>query len=520
VRRLEIHSWRVAHLDAILATVVGAAASAAVFHRLEISAWFDEAYSFGMATQSWQSYVTRWFWGAESNMALYYVILRGWLGFLSLFGVAPSEVLLRLPSALGAIGAAVTVYFLGRRVFGRIAGLVGAGLFLANFLEMILAQNARAYSLEMLLLCLSWLALFAALEEDSKRWWAVYVAAGTLSVWATLFSGLVLVSQVVALVMLLVLPGPWQAHVRNSIRSAVVSLAVTFVLVLPIGVDAVLHGGPVWVPPAQLSDLRALLLLIDGGSRNYERLVLASAGLAFVLAAAAIVPRLARLTLASRSTLGAAAAMGSWLVVPIAISFALTRPGLNLHLFFPRYLVVVVPPLCLLAALAVEALPSRVLQLALAIALAVVAWQPFTFYYQLAQVQDFKDPVQWIQQRYQAGDGMVCEPAVQCGIPVAYYLQADPGPARIDRDSPGRFSWEDSSSVPVTKDTLLAYAGHHRRIFFVFAPLGQSPALDSEAASLEAELTADGFHLIETVSARATAATVRVDLFEATAGGA
>ncbi|HWO45846.1 MAG TPA: glycosyltransferase family 39 protein, partial [Methylomirabilota bacterium] len=118
-----------------------------------------------MSTQSWQSFFSRWVWGSESNMFLYYLILRGWLGLLKLVGVAPNEVLLRLPSAVFAVGAAVVVFALGRRLFGRIAGLVAGGLFLANFLQMILAQTARAYSLGLLLMCVSWLALFIALEK-------------------------------------------------------------------------------------------------------------------------------------------------------------------------------------------------------------------------------------------------------------------------------------------------------------------------------------------------------------------
>jgi len=103
-----------------------------VFHRLDIGVWFDEAYSYGMATQSWSSFLSRWAWGSESNMFLYYVILRGWLGVLKLIGVAPTEVLLRLPSALFAVAGAVAVFALGRRLFGRVAGIIAGGLFLAN----------------------------------------------------------------------------------------------------------------------------------------------------------------------------------------------------------------------------------------------------------------------------------------------------------------------------------------------------------------------------------------------------
>jgi len=473
-----------------------------VFHRLDISAWFDEAYSYGMSTQSWQSFFSRWVWGSESNMFLYYLILRGWLGLLKLVGLAPNEVLLRLPSAVFAVAAAVVVFALGRRLFGRIAGLVAGGLFLANFLQMILAQTARAYSLGLLLMCVSWLALFIALEKNSTRWWALYVVASVLSVYSLLFSGLVIVAQVLAVAALLVLPTPWQSLVRNAIRRIAVSTGLILLLVLPIGVDAAIHGGPVWVPPAHLNDIRLFIHVLAGGSHAYEYFVLATAALAFVLGVAAFVPRLSKFTHGSTANFGAAVALGSWFAAPIVISFALTRPGLNLHLFYPRYLVVVVPPLCLLAGLAVQALPLRALQALLALALAVVAWTPLMDYYPVAQVQDFKDPMSWVQQRYQPGDGIVCDPDVECGIPVGYYLDASSGPAHLDVDSPGRFSWEGTSTVAMTHETLSAYQAQHRRIFFIYGPLGQNPTQDATDMALRADLAGAGYRLSGYVEAR------------------
>ncbi len=88
-------------------------------------------------------------------MILYYLVLKAWLGVTGLVGLAPSETVLRVPSAVFAVAAAVVVYLLGRRLFGPIAGLVAAGLYLSNFLQMGVAQLARSYSLELFLLARS-----------------------------------------------------------------------------------------------------------------------------------------------------------------------------------------------------------------------------------------------------------------------------------------------------------------------------------------------------------------------------
>ena len=229
-------------MDATIAVAVAAGAAVLVFNRLDMSLWFDEAYSYGMATQPIASFFTHWVWGPESNMLLYYLSLRAWLGILGAAGQAPVELLLRLPSAIFAIASSVMVFLLGRKLFGRLAGVVAAALYAANFLQMILAQNARSYSLQLLLLTASWLCLFIALSSGRRRWWVAYSVTIVLAVYAALFSGLVILAQVAGLVALLVLPGPWRERVWRARWPAVISLAVSFVFVLPLAVDVLIHG--------------------------------------------------------------------------------------------------------------------------------------------------------------------------------------------------------------------------------------------------------------------------------------
>ena len=452
--------------------LVALASALAVFHNIGFAAWFDEAYSYGLATSPWHVLLGQWVWGSESNMALYYVILKAWLAITGLVGIAPNEIILRLPNLVFAVAAAVMVYLLGARLFGWVAGLVGAGLYLTNFLQMILAQMARSYTLELFLLAASWYALFAALESGraARRWWIVFVGSSVLAVYAALFSGLILVSQAVAMLALLVIPGAWRGRVQANLRPLVISFGVAFVLVLPIGIDAALHGGPVWVPPVGLHDVREFFSFLGGDSRRYELLVFGSAALGGLLALLAwIRPALTR---ARPEWFGAATAMACWFLVPLGIAFVLTQPHLNLHLFFKRYLIVVVPPLCLLAGLAVGALRWRLAQAALAVALVLVAVPQLLHYYPYAQVENVRDPVQWIEQRYQPGDGVICGVAVVCAIPIEYYFELDRGPAHFDAGSPGRFSWA-SATVAPTPDAVRHYAAEHRRVFLIF--VGPSP---------------------------------------------
>ena len=473
--------------------LVAIAASAAVFHGIGFSAWFDEAYSYGLATAPLHVLLGQWAWGSESNMILYYLILKAWLGVTGLIGLAPNETVLRVPSAVFAVAAAVVVYLLGRRLFGTIAGLVAAGLYLANFLQMGVAQLARSSSLELFLLSLSWYALFAALTRGSaRRWWALFVASSALAVYAALFSGLVLASEAVALALVLVLPGPWRERVHASIRPAVVSFVLVGVLIAPIALDAVLHGGPVWLAPVGLHVITGLFLAIGGGSRRYELLVFDVAALGFLAA-------VGRRIVSTRSdTYGPALAMATWFVLPIVIAFALTQPRLNLHLFSNRYLVVVVPPLCLLAGLGVSALRWRPLQAVLAAGLLLVALPQLLHYYDSPHLQDIRGAARWIEARYQPGDGLVCAPAVECAIPIEYYIEADKTAVHFDPDSPGRFSWDGGRTVSLDDAAVLDYAPKHQRVFFVYA----RSVLDPQAQRLESSL-GHGFQEVGRMRARA-----------------
>ena len=248
---------------------MGIASAAAVFYRLGFSVWFDEADSWGLSTQPLRMVINRYFLGTEVNMVLYYLLLRVWLWVTGLVGVAATEIVLRLPSAVFGVATAVVVYLLGRRLFGRVGGLVAGGVYLTNFLQIIMAQMVRAYTLQLLLLTIAWYAMFAGLQEGTRRrWWAVLAVSSALAVYAQLFSVLVIASMFVGVLLMAAVPGNWSALVRGNARALLISAGAILILIVPIGVEAALHGGPIWVPPAHLSDVRAFFYMLAGAPAN------------------------------------------------------------------------------------------------------------------------------------------------------------------------------------------------------------------------------------------------------------
>ena len=134
------------------------------------SIWYDEAFSVELARlplpMLWHIIS-----GPEPNMELYYLFLHFWLGLTGALGLHATEFVVRLPSAIFAALSTVVVFLLGWRFIGTIAGVAGAGFYLLNDLQLVYAQQTRAYSLQLLLICIAWYALLSALSTPSRRWW-------------------------------------------------------------------------------------------------------------------------------------------------------------------------------------------------------------------------------------------------------------------------------------------------------------------------------------------------------------
>src|SRR5438105_13820420 len=87
--------------------------------------WFDEAFSVELARFNWHNFAGL-VWKREGNMALYYLLLRGWAPF------GHSPFFFRSLSVLPAVATVPVVYWLGRRLYDARVGLIAAMLLTFN----------------------------------------------------------------------------------------------------------------------------------------------------------------------------------------------------------------------------------------------------------------------------------------------------------------------------------------------------------------------------------------------------
>ncbi|HZW81460.1 MAG TPA: glycosyltransferase family 39 protein [Candidatus Deferrimicrobiaceae bacterium] len=170
-------------------TVLGAAAAVLRFSFLTRKTfWFDECFSVEVARLGWTDF-WRLMWRREANMSLYYLFLRGWLHLGS------SPYFIRSLSVIISLATLPAIFWLASQLFNRRAGLLAVALMSFNAFHIRYAQEARSYSLFVLLAILSSGFFVAALREPSRRNRVGYVLASVLAVYAHLYALLLLAAQ-------------------------------------------------------------------------------------------------------------------------------------------------------------------------------------------------------------------------------------------------------------------------------------------------------------------------------------
>ncbi len=474
----------------IVCLAIGALALACNLFQLgKQSLWFDEILSVERARQS-LPVLLKIIAATQPNMALYYVFLHFWLSLTSLLGLNPTEFVVRFPSAVFSALSTMVIFLLGRRFLGFIAGAVAACLYLLNNLQLVYAQQARSYAMQLFLICIAWYALFAALTVpyQRKRWWLCYGLVTVLAIYSHLFSVLILVAQIAAFVALLILPGEWHKNARQQLRSFIAVHAGIFVLILPLLYISPHRDKTGWIPIPQLKDLYHIFLTISAESRPYLFLLLSFCLLGLFVATISYQSRGKRLL--TQATLIANAedkrlsrfqqllpvgfALLCWIILPLVLSYIISQG--STRLFSSRYLVTIIPPFMLLVGLGLAVIRWRVLQLMLALGLLLLTLHYLPIHYQSAQLEDWNTSTFWLEQHYQANDGLVCyDNANGCQVSIEYYLTTYPSAAHFTADSPGSFPWVNydltnrlgNAEPAIDPKALATFASNHPRIFFI-----------------------------------------------------
>ncbi len=481
VLTMEEQRWRLAVVvELVLGAVLGSLFLGT--HGL----FLDESVSATLATAPWHRFVNV-VSHREANMALYYLLLRGWVV------LGHSEIALRSLSVILAVGALWVVIMLARSLFGRRVALIAGLLLAVDPLYVQFAQDVRGYSLALLLVsasCFFFVRGIRQVDPPPRLCWTAYTIVTALAAYSNFWAALVPVGQALSLAFLP--PGriPW----RRVLTSAVALI----VLLVPLGllIESTDSAGVNWAAGSSAGRLFTHI------RAAVPHAVLDLLVLVAVVAVVAVVVLARR-----RADVGKVFARqwplfftACWLVVPVAAVVMLSL--VDRPLLVVRYLMVSLPAAILLVAVGVERVSSRARRGATALAavllvvLVGVSALGVAQWYSLGGPQDFRAPVAYIAARAQPGDGVLIFAPYE-RMPVEWYMADRPTAERDVHPVYPATGWgvdplAFDGSVPVTGSAVERASSGYQRIWVLSATADLS-LYPAEAATLDAALRRAGF---------------------------
>jgi mannosyltransferase len=410
--------------------------------------WGDEAFSIWLSSQPLPEVVAG---GADTHPPLYPFLLYLWMRL-----AGSSAFAVRLLSATIGTLTVPVIYALGRRVFGQVAGTVAALLAAISPVLVYYAQETRMYVLVTLLAAASvYWVLRVFREPRSSGAWLAYLLTTLGAAYTHYYAFFVILAQNLVLVLSLLRRRRWPVLARWL--SAQGALALAYVPWI-----AVQTGFLSGKASARFGEWD----LATAGRIAGETLTALAAGLA--------VPSLASWLVAALTLIAIGAAVaslfhrrepGPWLIVaylllPLFLAWAVNP---IMPFFYARYLLLIAPAFCILAAWGVMVwghLWRPLSTVGLAILLAGSGYGLHGYYTDEAYVRGrYGQMMSYVQANARPGDGLIL--ANQLQRPIFEYYQPEGLQAYFFPRH--EYPLED----PRTAEDLEAIAARHPRLWLV-----------------------------------------------------
>lgn len=236
---MHIAGKRITTTGVVLLAVILAGLFLRVFCLGKQSIWLDEAWSIWMSKMSLSQIVTT----PENSPPLYYLALHFWV---RLFGT--SAVTVRFLSVLFGVLAIPMIYLVGRQLVNEEVGLLGALILAFSSFNIWSSQEARTYSLMVLLSLFSIYLFLRLLKRSSLAISIGYVLFTALLLYTHVYGLFVLIAQNIYLITLVFLSRNHVLRLRNwvSIQAIVLALFLPWIGTFINSAKAVSTG--FWIP--------------------------------------------------------------------------------------------------------------------------------------------------------------------------------------------------------------------------------------------------------------------------------
>lgn len=388
--------WLVGQPLVIVAIGIALVACAGLYHLGSKSLWLDEGFAIAVAGHTWPS-VWSIAWGSQvaGNMLLYHLMQHAWLALGS------SEATFRSLSVVLAVATIPPFDALARRLFGYWPAAISVPLLALNAFFIQYAQEARAYSLAVLMTVVSSWLLVRAVDRQSRASWVAYTLSAMLGLYSHYFIALVIFAHFLSLLL---------RRPRMPLRVLLAVYGLIAVAALPLLVAARAQGAQIgWVPPLSVGYVRGVLQSLIGSTG--DPLLPISLAAIWVMGTGYVIARRRWRWEWLFATALAAVPIGTALVV------SLVRPA-----FVARYLIVALPGLVMVTgALLAQARPRWVGILG-AVALIVLTIDNLLGWYTIIPKEGWREAVAYVTSHAKPGDVLIAYPNY-VRLPVDYYMQ-------------------------------------------------------------------------------------------------
>jgi mannosyltransferase len=382
-----------------------AVAAGLSFYRLGYhSLWCDEAVSFFIGDDNVSSILRHSLTYdrplIDVNPPLYWLLLHFVLNFGS------SEWWLRFPSAVFGILLIPVLYFLWRRLFTVEIALLAVAFVAFSPAFIFYCQNARVYTLMLLLFYLAYSVLLKALKSENLWHWRIYSALVLVSLYTTYLTAFLIVTSVCIVAL-------WSLYGSKMGRKKIKQTWLRFTIAVLIACGLAVPAGPGYLFARSLSHT-AEQPFTENFLRSFRDEYFWLHDWRFYALAALIAGGLVYGVLRhARSTVLTA------LLIFIPAMFAeVSRP---LH-FVPRHILVILPALMLLLALGVAMIAHAVaaalslqrhqqrlmlIIFAASAGLYLAAYSNSIRWHYTVPMQNWRDAVPYVKERAQPGDTIV-----------------------------------------------------------------------------------------------------------------
>ena len=194
----------------------------------------------------------------STHPPLFFCLMHQWLSWVEPVAQSLSWKLRSLPALFG-VGAIATLYYLNRVAFSRKAGLMGAALMAVSPFGVYLSQEARHYTLPMLLIILALVGLIQIQQDLFHRQQlprlAVllgWVVVNSIGLYVHYFFILAFIAQLITLIVLLCRGYRLLPHGSIiAIGLTVLSVALSYLPWLPVLLGHMGRSETDWLPPPQ-----------------------------------------------------------------------------------------------------------------------------------------------------------------------------------------------------------------------------------------------------------------------------